>query len=1165
MERLKRIASVFIIVLLASNSFSVLYAYNYVDDEIFMHTGMVQWKTEGKKKSSNIYYKTIGWNVHKQYVGSGKISSVDHGYFFMKQVDEYDSKIQGNVITEFECSVENVKKGLNSAKNLTWENGETVYLSARMEVRRTNSNGSYTVLGTYDDLATLKASQAWSSPEDFNQYFNKPLTLDLLPEEVHRIIKVNGDIVEDNVVLEDVPGTPFNIKFDKTYSHIGKKAQLKKTYFEKRLERGSQLFVLNATDPNVINRNGNIVVGGFNVIAEYEYNPTLTVQHMDLDTNTMLETHSEEIERGTTVSRSKNSFSGKQYVYNEVSYDGGVTWKERSNSSTRTLKVNQDTIIRFNYSSNSDLLAMLNLTANPDKIEKDKTAIVSFLLDASSSKSKNGIKKYEFWFSATKDFKINPDYTITSSTKTVVQPKVAPNTIWYGKVRVTDSKGNTSEAIAEVTIGEYIPNPSAIADAKLQLNIVRDTPKIVKFEEDYWEGLGLYDYYLDVFVPEDWKDEDGRYEDIDLNFTLDASESTSTNGIGNYKFTDYSVHDNVHYVGTSSVTNPFNVKLNVSPQDVKDGIYSNEYGKDFNMAFRVEVTDSKDSSATDSSYVMLYYRYIFEKEAPDVKLSINKKDFFTGEDALFNASYIENSNTYDIKEKRWMIESENGVVDQGKGTIPEVYALNLAEGTYKARQYITYDDEEKRENEKYAEVIFYVYKIAPPTVKISCDKEKYTIPTIGYFTVECSSNGFIYPIQSKSWRLLTETGQIVEKGEGEFPETYNFSINMDSGNYIAEQTIYWVQDDVLKSASDTCKFILISPKPTADFRVDMKMTNTPTWNRIDVPGETGKQYKQIRIDLTPSIALNESLENPHKTDFTSPNTQIQILPLTDDLQADRSKNNTIHTPNGNDKQLIDNTITFNSKQFIDVRFDSPGKYRIKTRVANQYYTSNWVVRDIIIREDLPPLIDLEVIGKFEEEGIRKVYRDINSLAANFDVIATPKSQDEDTINYSSAKLEIRYDYNYDNDTSNDDVHSKMYITQSVDNLQPYITGTKSYDMSKFNFNMNSSTFAMLGKVRFEYSVSEIPTIPNFNGGTMPAAPVLSGNSYNVPINKKVLVIENRAGTITVEMGKEGKVEIYLIETTQEFPSDIVQGVIREYREKGKVYIIHMDGSKELIN
>lgn len=1137
--------------------------------KIEMMDGIIYMNMTGKVATSGIRYKTVGWIIHKEKpskLGEVYTSNIPKAYIKGDAFEEVraESHPDGTITTYFEIAKDDVNLAMIQAGMGEWAENQTIYLSSIMVAIRVENGKEVWKSREYYNLSGIKGAQAWASPDDLDEYYDLPIIYKGGYHPIYKEIKVNGKLVEGpTFVTEGLAKSTHPVNFPPEIIHNGKRAVLKKTYFEWNMRRGTPVQVqITSSDPpplNVTNRNVTIPIGGITVIANYEYNPTVTVEHMDLDTNDMLETKSYEVESGTTVSESSKSFSGKQYIYSEISVDGGKTWAQRSNKSTRSLPINVDTIIRFYYSSNVDLMALLNLTANPDQIEKGKTATVNFLLDASGSKAKNGISKYEFWFSSTKDFKTTPDYTITSATKTVIQANVEPNTTWYGKVRITDTKGNTSIAFAEVFIGELEPKPTAEVEAALELNVVQDTARILSFDNSWGDEC-----FIEIFVPNDSKDKNGRYEDVELKFTLDASDSTSTNGVGDYKF-ELTNSNSIIYQGPNAITEAFEVEFVYGPQDVINGGYSNQFF-DASMGFKVTATDRIVTTATDDADVTLYYKYVFEKDVPGVKLNINKNDFGIGETALFTPTFIENESTYEIKNKWWEIYGkENEFKVSGDGEIVKSYPLNVDSGPYIARQYISYIDSKNLEQTAYAEVVFNVWDIGPPDVKIESDKEKYVIPTTGYFTVTYFENSYTLPIDDTTYKLKTKDGITIAEGIGTFPNIYNFTIDMDGGLYIAEQTIYWYDAGQLKSKTAQCEFKLISPKPTADFEVNMKMTNIPTWKRIDLLGESGKQYKQIRIDLTPSIALNESLENPHKIDFTSPNTQIQILPLTDGLQADRSKNNTIHTPNGNDKQLIDNTITFNSKQFIDVRFDSPGKYRIKTRVANQYYTSNWVVRDIIIREDLPPLIDLEVIGKFEEEGIRKVYRDINSLAANFDVIANPKSQDEDTINYSSAKLEIRYDYNYDNDTSNDDVHSKMYITQSVDNLQPYITGTKSYDMSKFNFNMNSSTFAMLGKVRFEYSVSEIPTIPNFNGGTMPAAPVLSGNSYNVPINKKVLMIENRAGTITVEMGKEGKVEIYLIETTQEFPSDIVQGVIREYREKGKVYIIHMDGSKELLN
>lgn len=1164
----RKIYSIILIISLLFLIFKPIFTYAAPGDDPLMENGFISWQTEGKKATSSIYYRTIGWTIHKERIPSGNVTSsgVPYGNIMMQQVDEYPSSRPGFLITEFESSDTEVKKGLNQVKDkngnpLQWKNGETVYLSAIMEVRQGDGKGGYRVLGTYKDLSKVKASQPWANPSDFDQYFNKALKLDLLPEEVHKIIKVNGKVVADNVVVTDLPGTTHNVQFDKLYNYNGRRLEIKKSYFERRLEIGKQLFPLDASDPRVTNRNVTIDVGGMNVIAEYQYNPLLTVEHMDKDSGTMLDTASREVPAGTVVSEKYNTYTGKQYIYSEISIDGGKTWSQRSDKTTRSLPINVDTIIRFYYSANVDLIALLNLTASPNMIEKGKTATVDFLLDASASKAKNGIAKYEFWFGDKNDFDKSPDYVVNKSNKKVTKSNVAPNTKWYGKVRITDTKGNTSEATAEVLIGELEPEPTAEVKAALSLNVVQNSPRILRFDNSWGNEC-----FIDIFIPNSWKDENGRYGAVKLDFTLDASKSESTNGVGNYKFfiTNYSEQGKV-YDGSNSSTDPFKVEFVYGPQDVIDGTYDNNYWS-ASMGFRVEAYDSVVTTAKDDASVILHYKYFFEKEAPTVDLSINANDFGIGEDALFTPTFTETKDTYPIENKWWEIYSENGnFQDKGTGEIPGIYELNVAEGKYIARQYISYKDNNENDQTLYAEVKFNVWGMRPPDVSIKSDKNVYIIPTEGLFTVTYEEHPkYSYPIEDTEYKLKNKNGTLITQGKGTFPEIYPFDIEMDGGFYIAEQTIYWYELGELKSKTASCEFKLISPKPASEFRVDMKMTNTPTWNRIDVPGESGKQFKQIRIDLSPSIALNESLENPYPVDFTSPNTQIQIIPLAADGQGDRSKNSTIHTPNAADKQLVDDTITFKGKQFIDVRFDSPGKYRIKVRVANQHYVGNWLTRDITIREDLAPKTYLSFEDVLIEGDQKKVYRNANDLRVRFKVKTKSFPQDEDTINSQSAKLQVRFDYNADGDTSNDNAHSNMIFSKSTNTLQPYINIQGNDSMDEFNIEMYSNSFPILGKMRFEYFIAETSTIPNFTGGSMPAIPELFGDTFAQPIDEKLVWADNKPGNIKIELGKDSKIEITIIMGTDSMFFD-VNTLKAYYGESARIYVITKNGDRQLIS
>ncbi len=570
------------------------------------------------------------------------------------------------------------------------------------------------------------------------------------------------------------------------------------------------------------------------------------------------------------------------------------------------------------------------------------------------------------------------------------------------------------------------------------------------------------------------------------------------------------------------------------------------------------MTDSVVTSAKAIADVNLQYRYVFEK-APTVTLKINKNNFALGETAEFTPGF-----TYEdrIKSKTWSIQSTDGTtVETGTGNIPATYRMDLAVGSYTARQYIYYQDRNHNDLSAYAKVKFNVYNISPPDVSIDSDKEKYVIPTEGYFTVEYVEDAKnTYQIVDKSYRLKHTNGQVITEGKGEFPASVPFTIDMEGGNYIAEQTIYWWQNGEYKSKTATCEFKLISPIPVAEFNVNMKMsTKENDWQRIDVPDKTGKVYKQIRIDLTPSIAYNAELENPNSMVFSSPNTQIQIIP------KDAESQSKIYTPNPTDMPITNGVLTVTGKQYIDVRFDEPGTYTVRCKVATAHFTSKWVQRDIVIREDLPPIVSFAFTDvNTDDAGNNTVLRDTQDLHVRFGIEANAATQDDDTIDYDSAKLNMRFDYDADFDTANDGTHSEMYITKAINAVKEYVTISKNDTMSKFDIDMYSKEFPILGKMYFEYSVAEKPTIPNFNTPSMPTAPVFVGTTEAIPVSKKVVTAENRAGNIIMELGKEGKREIHYI-LGKDTPSIDIHALAEAYGDSAKIYLYDQNGNVQLIN
>lgn len=124
------------------------------------------------------------------------------------------------------------------------------------------------------------------------------------------------------------------------------------------------------------------------------------------------------------------------YLYNVISEDGGATFKDLNESPSRTLTITKDTIFRFYYIPAGELVADLEINANPSVIEKGKTATVQFTLNAGGSRGTYPIKKYEFWFSDSSSFDGSYNHSTSNNAYVTSKNGVKPNSTWHGKVKV---------------------------------------------------------------------------------------------------------------------------------------------------------------------------------------------------------------------------------------------------------------------------------------------------------------------------------------------------------------------------------------------------------------------------------------------------------------------------------------------------------------------------------------------------------------------------------------------------------------------------------------------------------------------------------------------------------------------------------------------------------
>lgn len=335
------IVSMIVITLLAfggitwANEYSIRQAQEKaIGEDPVMTNGIIRWETEGKKATSGIYYRTIGWNVHKEFVPNGNISKsgVKYGRMVMEQIGETPTT-NGQVKTFFRVPKKDVDRALQMV-SLDWKQGETVYLSAVTEVRQ-GTYDNYKVLGRYDNLQDLKKAQPWSKPDDFDQYFNRRIKLDFQPIDIVEVHLVNGREVNRIDKGKKLPGDVHTTTIAKNIDFNGVSAQLTTSYVEPFNRRGAKL---NPKGPTITERKDTVPPDdGMTIFIEYEMPFPFTVQHINLDTGKVMESEVKTIEDLETIIVEAKEFGDLHYQYSKVSRDGGNSWNNRSDNKSRTV------------------------------------------------------------------------------------------------------------------------------------------------------------------------------------------------------------------------------------------------------------------------------------------------------------------------------------------------------------------------------------------------------------------------------------------------------------------------------------------------------------------------------------------------------------------------------------------------------------------------------------------------------------------------------------------------------------------------------------------------------------------------------------------------------------------------------------------------------------
>lgn len=919
----------------------------------------------------------------------------------------------------------------------------------------------------------------------------------------------------------------------------------------------------------------------------------LTTQHFNLDNGQRLDTDNvDKILSGTEVAISKRDFPDLKYAYYVYSLDGGKTWSAQKPYDTCTIKVTKNTIVRFYYSKNSmdKLSAKLSLTADPSALKKGQTGNVNFKLEAVDVQHANPITSYEFLFGDSEDNLTSISKGVSSSASTS-KSNVSAGDKFYGKLIVTDNKGNTAESVATVTIAEL---PGDASDVKIKAKIDSitfteyDNPDDMYFTNsvhlaDYIERV---DFYLSnnpevvVYLKNDKEFVDliNSTEGAVGHFTLgvDGGSSYSTNGIGEYKFSwnsynsmsQTSTSPSVKFNGASGHGN----SARISSAMLK-AIYRGD-GKSWRSTLSLEVSDSVYPNVKDMASVAVEFRMQpLPPQQPEVTLDINAPEFIRESTGVFTATYTENDSI--ITNKRWeVVGLQSDYVNSGNGDITGNYVMSMPTGDYKATQYIEYMWEGNM-TEGSAEVTFKVVNRKKPTVVISTSTPKVVLPGDVSTNVTITEGGEHYPVKDKWWTITDEQGNVIMQGSGVIPSKVPLDITLQPGYITITEYIKWDEYGEDFTDSDSVDVKLISPISTPIVTASMQMShdlNNMVWQPVStVQVEYGKQYKRIRLDLIDSIEYNKKLENPYNILFNDKRTAIQIVPLDNNLSADYSRLDKIVFADNSNVTRASTYVEISGVQFTDVRFDEPGRYRVKARVHNDGgYTSSFVIKDIYIREDLGGTATITFPNLTLNNGQYTDFRDTSNLHVNIDFNITTNVLDEDSVDNSTAKVKISYDANYDGSVDNDGVYSTMNFTRSYNSLSPVVYNvTKDFVRNRFSVDFFENATPVLGKIRFDYVASKDPVIPYFTGGSLPEInyPIIS--TYAVADNLKTVYVDNRSGHVKLYLQKEGAIELVIFnyDTTVTNVNNALNSIINKYKgdDNTSVYVVDKNGNKQLMN
>lgn len=843
-------------------------------------------------------------------------------------------------------------------------------------------------------------------------------------------------------------------------------------------------------------------------------------------------------------------------------------------------------------------------------------------LDSSRSTSTSTIVKREYW----RRTSMQKDWVKQSQWDNEVKPK--EKTIESGnaeyieyKLKITDSKGNTSEDINKTMMTKAV-KPEVHAD----LRFITDGNPVKISLEDYLSNKEMtVNYWVDASSTS-WL---GTSLGVFYFF-----QNTDDSTIRKYENDERNARNDANFIQNGD--NPVRINTRDNPDSIRDAA---AWGKfkftPQNPQIKAAVMVRSSNVAGPYSFATSYHTVEFEIDSipPTTQLSIP---------SIF---YPKEINNLEHKTITWSYSSEqnipyrHSIVSLYKKTQDGYYEEVFRNRIMNERKLVVEGDAHE-EYEIYVKVVDELGKEservegeftiigAVPVIDLELDNK--TIPDIlkiQVFNKTPEEIESLFPTSYTTWKIEDINGNMIVEGDGEAPKTVDLDTRFDRGKYTVTQNVVntlgvtaqaskdfeitsslnFVAEPYVQFEDDFIELIDLS-KHITDQKWEIRENNEIEFSNLylnennaftrdegvyqiklrgvgyfEYVGEVERQitkiitflstkpkaafvtsgnlkmYKEIILDGSISKQVTEArLQAKYPIDFSHEKTVFEIIPIKD--KAGKGDPSRLEYILGNDKEVLEDRVIFKGKQLLSIRIDKEGWYKARYKVYNHRKESDWYEEEFYVAPKLSPRANINVEAPV-------VFRDPdNELKVKMEVIVDYESLDEE-IDFDKSTLFLAYSPNREEPLQQT---YSMYIqknTRSLGNLVHNFSDIFIDWREKravFTIILDDPKKNLFGRFIFDFLAIEKEKIPNYTEvGDIPDK-LSKADTSHVNAELKTILIDNNKPYIEIETTKTNTVEIWIIEESDR-PLNINK-IIKDLelnRIKAKIYLIKEDKTVEI--